>query len=164
MRHNWWFVLFLFLHFNSAIFEALPGWVPVPLFPPPPPTPPAPAPRINWHFPLFAKINIFDFLCFLLAKIAFVPVSFIFIPRHTIVAEYYGFTLDTRVSIHPSVRFLFPDDNWVNINGFSQNLVYALMLWISGLGLLMGKFCQIFMDLSARDTPIFSFLDDNLSK
>ena len=28
----------------------------------------------------------------------------------------------------------------------------------------MGKFCHIFTELSARDTPIFSFLDDNLSK
>ena len=27
----------------------------------------------------------------------------------------------------------------------------------------MGKFRQILMELSARDTPIFSFLDDNLS-
>ena len=28
----------------------------------------------------------------------------------------------------------------------------------------MGKFCQFLTDLSARDTPIFSFPDDNLSK
>ena len=28
----------------------------------------------------------------------------------------------------------------------------------------MGKFRQILMALSARDTPIFSFTDDNLSK
>ena len=28
----------------------------------------------------------------------------------------------------------------------------------------MGKFRQIFTELSAGDTPIFSFLDDNLSK
>ena len=40
----------------------------------------------------------------------------IFIPRHTIVAGYYGFTLDVRVSVRPSVsrtsaRFSFPDDN-----------------------------------------------------
>ena len=28
----------------------------------------------------------------------------------------------------------------------------------------MGKFRQFFMELSARDTPIFSFPDDNLSK
>ena len=27
--------------------------------------------------------------------------------------------------------------------------------------LLMGKFRQIFTELSARDTPIFSFPDDN---
>ena len=30
-----------------------------------------------------------------------------------------------------------------------------------GFGLLMGKFRQIFMELSARDTPIFLFPDDN---
>ena len=28
----------------------------------------------------------------------------------------------------------------------------------------MGKFCQILTELSARDKPIFSFPDDNLSK
>ena len=28
----------------------------------------------------------------------------------------------------------------------------------------MGKFCQFFTELSARDSPIFSFPDDNLSK
>ena len=33
----------------------------------------------------------------------------------------------------------------------------------SGLGLQMGKFRQILTELSARDTPIFSFPDDNLS-
>ena len=32
------------------------------------------------------------------------------------------------------------------------------------MGLLMAKFRQIFTELSARDTPIFSFPDDNLSK
>ena len=30
--------------------------------------------------------------------------------------------------------------------------------------LLMGKFRQIFTELSARDTPILLFPDDNLSK
>ena len=29
------------------------------------------------------------------------------------------------------------------------------------MGLLMGKFRQIFTELSARDRPIFSFPDDN---
>ena len=43
-------------------------------------------------------------------------------------------------------------------------LLYALTLRRSGLGLLMGKFRQIFTALSARDTPILSFPDDYLSK
>ena len=50
------------------------------------------------------------------------------------------------------------------MNGFSPNLVCALILRISGLGLLMGRFRQTFTELSARDTPIFSFPDNNLSK
>ena len=42
--------------------------------------------------------------------------SLVFISRHTIMAGYYGFTLDVRVCVHrsvvrPSVRILFPDDN-----------------------------------------------------
>ena len=49
-------------------------------------------------------------------------------------------------------------------NGFSPNLVCALILWRSGLGLLMGRFHQFLTELSARDTPIFSFPDYNLSK
>ena len=40
----------------------------------------------------------------------------------------------------------------------------VLILRRSGMELLMGKFHQIFTELSARDTPIFSFPDDNLSK
>ena len=46
---------------------------------------------------------------------------------------------------------------------FLPNLVCALILRRSGLGLLMGKFRQFLTELSARDTPIFSFPDDNLS-
>ena len=94
----------------------------------------------------------------------------LFIPCHKIVAGYYGFMLDVRVSVRPSVvrlsiRFSFLDDNfskhqWI----FTKLKVCALILWISGLGLLMGKFRQIFTELSAQDTPIFSFQDDNLSK
>ena len=92
----------------------------------------------------------------------------IFIPHHTIVAGYYGFTLDVHVSVRPSVVrpsiFRFWMITSVNINGFSPNLICALILWRSGLGLLMGKFRQIFTELSARDTLIFSFPGDNLSK
>ena len=72
-------------------------------------------------------------------------------------AGYYGFNLDVRVSDHPSVvrpsvLLSLPGDNLININGFSPNLVCTLILWRSGLGLLMGKFCQIFTELSASDT------------
>ena len=96
--------------------------------------------------------------------------------RHTIVAGYYGFTLDICVSVHSSIHpsvshtsdrpsiFRFWMISWVNINGFSRNLVCASILWRSGLGLLMGKFRKILTDLSAEDTPIFSFPDNNLRK
>ena len=69
------------------------------------------------------------------------------------------------LSVRPSVSFSFLDDNLSKHQmDFHQTLVCALMLWRSGLGLLMGKFRQIFTELSARDMPIFSFLDVNLSK
>ena len=41
--------------------------------------------------------------------------------------------------------------------------VYALILWRSCLGLLLGKFRQFLMELTAQDMPIFSFPDYNLS-
>ena len=51
-------------------------------------------------------------------------------------------TLCTSVfslSVRPC--FSFPDDNLSKIfNGFSPNLVCVLIMWISGLGLLMRKF------------------------
>ena len=60
--------------------------------------------------------------------------------------------------------FRFRMITWLNIIWFLPNLVCAWILYRSGLGLLMDKFHQIFMELFARDTPIFSYLDDNLSK
>ena len=51
--------------------------------------------------------------------------------------------------------FHFQTITWVNLNGFSPNLVCAKR---------MGKFCQILIELSACDTSIFLFPDDNLSK
>ena len=68
-----------------------------------------------------------------------------------------------RTCVRPSL-FCFQMITGVNINGFSPNLVCALILWRSGLGLLMGNFRQISMEFSVQDMPIFSFLDDNLSK
>ena len=67
-----------------------------------------------------------------------------------IVAAYYGFVWYARVSVCPCV-FGFPDDNLKNIDGFSPNLVCALILCRSGLGLLMGKFRQCLTELSACD-------------
>ena len=49
----------------------------------------------------------------------------------------------------------------VNVNGFSPNLVCALILWSSVLGLLMANFRQYLIELPARDTSDFSFPDDN---
>ena len=73
-------------------------------------------------------------------------------------AGYYGFTLDVRVSVRPpvcqsSIRFSFSDDNLSKY----QYLVCALILWRSGLGLLMDKFRQIFTKLSAHDTTIVGY-------
>ena len=53
--------------------------------------------------------------------------------------------------------FLFPDDNWVNISGFSRNLVCVLLLRRSGLGLLLGKFRQSFTELSVHDTTMAGY-------
>ena len=44
---------------------------------------------------------------------------------------------------------------------FHPSLICALILWRSGLGLLMGKFCQFVAELSARNTSIVSFQDNN---
>ena len=68
-----------------------------------------------------------------------------------------------RPCVRPYV-FRFRMITWVNINGFSPNLVCALILWSSGLGLLLGKFRQTLTEISARDTPIFSFPNDKLSR
>ena len=99
-----------------------------------------------------------------LAELLFVCTFWLIIPSHTIVVGYYGFMLDIPVSVrlsvvHPFIHFRMI--TWVNINGFPPNLICALILWRSGLGLLMGKFRQIWKAFSALDTPIFSFLDDN---
>ena len=101
----------------------------------------------------------------------FVSAFNFFIPHHTIEAGYYSFTLDVRVSVRlsvvcPSICLSvsrFQMITWVN-NGFSSNLVCVLILWKSGLGLLMGKFRQFFTELSAQGMPIFLFPGDNLSK
>ena len=51
--------------------------------------------------------------------------------------------------------FRFRTITSVNNKRFSPNLLYALTLMRSGLGLLMGKLRQILSELSGRDTPNF---------
>ena len=63
---------------------------------------------------------------------------------------------------HSCVRFRMI--TLVNSNGFTPKLACALILWRSGLGLLMGKFRQFLSELSAHDMSVFSFPDDNFSK
>ena len=71
--------------------------------------------------------------------------------------------------IHVSVclYFCFQMITWVNVNGFSPNLVYALILWRSGMELLMVKFHQFLTELPSCDTVLagyyrFTFLYDHL--
>ena len=55
----------------------------------------------------------------------------------------------TELSARDTPIFSFPDDHLVNNKGFSSNLLSALTLRRSGLGLRMGKFRQIFTESSA---------------
>ena len=43
------------------------------------------------------------------------------------------------------------------MNGFPPNLVCLCILWRSGLGLLMGKFCQFLTELSAHYTTVAGY-------
>ena len=52
----------------------------------------------------------------------------------------------------------------VNINLLSPKLVCAFILWTSALGLLMGEFHPFWTELSARNTSVIYFQENNLSK
>ena len=60
--------------------------------------------------------------------------------------------------------FRFRAKTLVSIYGFAPNLIYALILWRSGLVLLMGKFRQLLIGLSARHTSVCLLPYDTLSK
>ena len=62
--------------------------------------------------------------------------------------------------------FSFPDDNLSKYQWIFAKLstVCALILWSCSLVLLMGKFRQFLTKLSALDIPVFSFLNNSLSK
>ena len=63
-------------------------------------------------------------------------------------------------SVSPSIRFSFPDDNLSK----HQWIFTKLGMCIDIVEIWFGIFCQFLTELSARDTPIFSFPDYNLSK
>ena len=67
-------------------------------------------------------------------------------------------------SVNVSVHFSFPDDNLSKHQWISTKVGVCINIVEICMGLLMGKFHQIFTELSAQDTPIFSFMEDNLSK
>ena len=54
--------------------------------------------------------------------------------------------------------FCFWTIAWVNVNGFSKNLVYTLIFWRSGLGLLKKKFRQCLQSKLPVTRPQFRFL------
>ena len=65
---------------------------------------------------------------------------------------YYGFTLDIRVSVRPSVcPFFVLDDNLSKHQWIFTKLGMCIDIDRSGFGLLMGKFLQILTELSVRN-------------
>ena len=74
--------------------------------------------KIFFYFLIYisALLSILYIELFSLLVIPKTLITSLFIPRLTIVAGYYGFTLDVSASVlpsivHLSVRFSFPDDN-----------------------------------------------------
>ena len=68
------------------------------------------------------------------------------------------------LSAHLTSVFSFPNDSFSKNQWVFTNFVCVLILWRSGLILLLGKFHQFMAELSACNTSIFSFPDDNMSK
>ena len=64
----------------------------------------------------------------------------------------------------PSVRFSFPGDNLSKHQSIFTKLGICIDIVEIWFGIANGKISSILMELSARDTPIFSFPDYNLSK
>ena len=72
----------------------------------------------------------------------------------------------SRKNVCMSLRsyFHFRAITRVNVSGLSPNSLCALILWRSGLGLLMGKFRLFLTELYSCDMSVFSFPDNNFSK
>ena len=89
------------------------------------------------------------------------PTSTFFIPCHTIVVGYYGFMLVVSVSvrplyIHPSVRFLFPDDNSSKHQWIFNKLGMCIDIVEIWFGIANGQISSIFDGvICLRHTHIF---------
>ena len=70
----------------------------------------------------------------------------------------------TALSSRDTPVFSFPYDNFSKYGWIFTNFLCALILWGSGLGLLIGKFRQLLRELSARDTSVVSFQNDHFSQ
>ena len=92
----------------------------------------------------------------------------VFLPSHSIVAKYYGFTLAVCVFICLSVIcpsvFLFQDINFSICQWIFTKLGMCIDILEICLRMLLGKFGQLLTALSAHDTSVFSIPDDNFSK
>ena len=77
---------------------------------------------------------------------------FLFIPRHTIVAGYYGFTLvvpvsirlSVRPSVRPSVRFSFPDDNLSKLQWVFTKFYMCIDIVEIWFGIANGQISSVF--------------------
>ena len=101
--------------------------------------------------------NCKKYIISILVYYSSLPVFFLY-PRHDSggVLWFHVRRPCVRPSVPPSV-ILFADSNLSKFHGFSPNLVSALILWRSGLGLLMDNFRQFLTELFARDIRYFYF-------
>ena len=79
----------------------------------------------------------------------------LFIPCHTIVAGYYGFTLDVRVSVRPSV--VRPDDNLSKLQWIFTKLGMCIDIVEIWFGIANGQISSNFDGvICPRHTHIFA--------
>ena len=72
--------------------------------------------------------------------------------------------MSVRLSVRPSIRFSFPDDNLSTPQWIFTKLGMCIDIVEIWFGIANRQISSNFTELSARDTPIFSFPDYNLSK